>query len=409
MKHQQAVHFLRIAAIIGLLLLSACGNANQPKPVSVDVVRVGVLYPMSGDLANTGQDNQNGAVLAADEINAAGGIQSLGGAKLELVFGDTQGNPDIGAQETERLIQQENVVAVIGAYQSSVTKPATQAAERLETPFIVSMAISDLITERGFQYTFRVCPKAQFYGRDQVLFVKDLGNLAGHPVQRVALLYENTDFGTATSLAQKQAIQENGLEVVAEVSYTAEGATDLSNEVAQALAANPDAILEVTYLNDSILIAQALAAAGATIPLVDAAGGVVYPEYVEQLGATAEGSFTLVEYSKYAAGGEELNARFHERFGADITGNSAYAYQAVYVLADALERAASVDKKQLRAALAATDMPKGPHMILPAERIHFDADGQNEFATLFMAQIQDGELVPVWPAEFAASKVRLNP
>ncbi|MFZ5912325.1 MAG: ABC transporter substrate-binding protein [Chloroflexota bacterium] len=406
MKHQQVVHFLRMAAIIGLLLLTACGN--QPKPASVDVVRVGVLYPLSGDLASTGQDNQNGAVLAAEEINAAGGIQSLGGAKLELVFGDTQGNPDIGAQETERLIQEENVVAIIGAYQSSVTKPATQAAERLETPFIVNMAISDIITERGFQYTFRVCPKAQYYGRDQVLFLKDLTQLAGYPVQRVALLYENTDFGTATSLAQKAAIQENGLEVVAEVSYTAEGATDLSNEVAQVLAAEPDAILEVTYLNDSVLIARALAEAGATIPLVDAAGGVVYPEYVEQLGETAEGSFTLVEYSEYAAGGKELNARFHERFGADITGNSAYAYQAVYVLADALERAGSLDKAQLRAALAATDMPQGPQMILPAERIHFDADGQNEFATLFMAQIQDGELVPVWPAAFAASKVRLG-
>lgn len=408
MKHQQVIHFFHMAAVISLALLAACGTPGQSKP-SVEVVRVGVLYPLSGDLASTGQDNQNGVILAAEEINAAGGIQSLGGAKLELVFGDTQGNPDIGAQETERLIQQENVVAIIGAYQSSVTKPATQAAERLETPFIVNMAISDIITERGFQYTFRVCPKAQYYGRDQVLFVKDLANLAGYPVQRVALLYENTDFGTGTSLAQKAALQENGLEVVAEVSYTAEGATDLSNEVSQVLAANPDAILEVTYLNDSILIARALAEAGATIPLVDAAGGVVYPEYVEQLGDMAEGSFTLVEYSKYAAGGEELNTRFRERFGADITGNSAYAYQAVYVLADALERAGTLDKKQLRAALAATDMPKGPHMILPAERIRFDADGQNEFATLFMAQIQGGELVPVWPAEFAASKVRLNP
>lgn len=406
MKHQQVFNFLCAVSIVGLLMLTACGN--QEKPESVDIVRVGVLYPISGDLASTGQDNQNGVILAAEEINADGGIQSLGGARLELVFGDTQGNPDIGAQETERLIQEEDVAAIIGAYQSSVTKPATQAAERLQTPFIVSMAISDIITERGFQYTFRVCPKAQYYGRDQVLFLKDLSKLTGYPVKRVALLYENTDYGTTTSLAQKAAIQENGLEVVAEVSYTAEGATDLSNEVAQVLAADPDAILEVTYLNDSILIVQALAEAGAAIPLVDAAGGVVYPEYVEQLGEMAEGSFTLVEYSQYAAGGQELNTRFHDRFGADITGNSAYAYQAVYVLKDALERAGSLDKEKLRAALAATDMLKGPHMILPAERIRFNADGQNEFATLFMAQIQDGELLPVWPVDSAASQVRLG-
>jgi len=406
MKYQKVFNVLCVTTIVGLLILTACGNPGKPE--SVDVVRVGVLYPLNGDLASIGQDNLNGAVLATEEINAAGGIQSLGGATLELVFGDTQGNPDIGAQETERLIQEEHVVAVIGAYQSSVTKPATQAAERLETPFIINMAISDIITERGFQYTFRVCPKAQYYGRDQVLFLKDLSKLAGYPVERVALLYENTDFGTATSLAQKQAIQENGLEIVAEVSYTAEGVIDLSNEVAQVLAANPDAILEVTYLNDSILIAQALAEAGATIPLVDAAGGVVYPEYIEQLGATSEGAFTLIEYSKYAAGGQELNTRFHDRFGADITGNSAYAYQAVHVLKDALERTGSLDKEKLRDALAVTDMPQGPQMILPAERLRFDTDGQNEYATLFIAQIQNGELVPVWPAEFAASKVRLS-
>jgi len=408
MKLNHQIKTVLYFLVILVLLLSPTGCNGKNGAKAVTTVKVGVLFPLSGDLASIGQDNQNGAILAAEEINAAGGIKALGGATLELVFGDTQGDPDIGVQEVQRLIEEEKVVAIIGAYQSSVTKPATQEAERLETPFIVSMAIADVITERGFRYVFRVCPKAQFYGRDQVRFLSDLAELADYPVQRVALLHENTDFGTATALAQKQAVQETGTEIVAEVSYTAEGATDLSAEVAQVLAAQPDAILEVTYLNDSILIARALAAANAQLPLFDAAGGTVYPEYIQDLGPLAEGTFTLAEYTKYAAGGKEMNDRFRARFGADITGNSAYAYQAVLVLKDALERAGALDQEKLREALATTDLPRGPQMIMPAERLRFDADGQNEFATLFVVQIQDGELVPVWPAEFATAPVRMQ-
>ncbi len=399
-----ALFICLVTLVVLLPVLSGCGNDKK----KVETVKVGILFPLSGDMASGGEDNKNGAVLAAEEINAAGGITALNGAKLELIFGDTQGNPDIGAQEAERLIKEEGVVALIGAWQSSVTKPATQVAERLETPFIVSMAIADVITERGFRYTFRVCPKAQFYGRDQVRFLVDMANLANYPVQRVALLYENTDFGTSTALAQKKALQEYGLELVAEVSYVAEGATDLHSQVAQILAAQPDAILEVTYLNDSILIAQALADAGANLPVVDAAGGTVYTEYIQKLGPLAENTLTLSEYSKYAPGAKELNDRFRARFGADITGNSAHAYQAVLVLKDALERAGSTDKGKLRDALAATDLPRGPQMVLPAERLRFDANGQNEFAGLYVVQIQNGDWVPVWPAEFAVAQVRLN-
>jgi len=391
---------------VAVLLLTLFGCDNEHK--TPGTIKIGVLFPLSGEMADGGGDNKRGVELATEEINAAGGIAALGGAKLELIFGDTQGVPDIGVQEAERLIKEEGVVALVGTWQSSVAKPATQVAEQLETPFIVNMAIADIITERGFRYTFRVCPKARFYGRDQVRFLTDLDDLAGYPVRRVALLYENTDFGTSTALAQKKALQEYGLELVAEVSYVAEGVTDLSSEVAQILAADPDAILEVTYLNDSILIARALADAGAKLPVVDTAGGTVFPEYIEALGPLAEGTLTIAEYSKYAPGAKELSDRFRARFGVDITGNSAYAYQAMFVLKDALERAGAVDREKLREALATTDLPRGPQMILPAERLRFDADGQNEFASLYVVQIQDGDWVPVWPAEFAVAKVRLN-
>jgi branched-chain amino acid transport system substrate-binding protein len=389
-----------------LVIVAACGENEAKKPGRS--VKIGILFPLTGDLADKGRDSINAVTMAVEEINAAGGIVSLGGAKLELVVGDTRGNPDVGARETERLIREHPVVALIGTYQSSVTKVATQMAEGLETPFIVSISIADVITERGFQYTFRIQPKAQFYARDQARFLADLDKLVGYRVKRVALLHENTDFGTATAWAQKKALHDLGLKVVAESSYRAEGVTDLSSEVAQVLAARPDAILEVTYLNDSILIRKALAKAGAKMPLIDTAGGTVSPEYIQRLGPLAEGTLTSSEYSKYIPRGRDLNNRFRKRFGVDVTGDGAHSYQALYVLKDALERAGSTDKKKLRQALAATDMPRGPNMILPAARLRFDATGQNEYARLFIMQIQQGELVPVWPPEYATARIHLK-
>ncbi len=370
-------------------------------------VRIGGLYPLTGDLAKLGEENKQALQLAVDEINAAGGIKSMGGAKIEIVWGDTQGKPDTGISEVERLVQQEKVVTIIGAYQSGVTTPATQAAERLKTPFLVSMAVSDKITERGFKYTFRICPKASWYAKDQVTFLKDLKELTGLNVKRVALLHEDTDFGESTAVGQKQYLTEAGMEMVIEVKYPA-SAADLTTEVSKIKAANPDAVLTTTYLNDSILIAQAREALSLTkIPFVDAAGGTVDPEFVKRLGSTAEGWLTEIEYTKYAVGAKDLNDRFFKRFGVDITGNGAYAYQAGWVIADALERAGKADRDILRDALAKTNLPKGPNMVLPTDRIYFDEQGQNPNAPLYIVQVQKGELIPVWPKAFAASPVKI--
>lgn len=389
-----------------LMFIPACKDKEEkdtPKKI-----KVGLLYPMSGYMADKGRDSSDGTLLAVEEINAAGGIAALGGARIDPILGDTQGQPDIGMKEAERLINKEGVVAVIGTYQSSVTKMATQVAEQFETPFIVSISIADVITERGFKYTFRLQPKAVDYAREQVRFLSELGRLAGYPVKRVALLHENSDFGTTSALAQKKALRDFGMELAIEVSYEAQGAVDLSREVGLALQTSPDAILEVTYLSDSILIRRALASAGAELPLVDLAGGTVSPEYIERLGPLAEGTLTLTEFSKYIPGGKALNDRFRARFGVDITGDSAYAYQAIWVLKDALERAGSTDRKRLRSALASTKIYKGPHLMLPADRIQFDDQGQNVAARLFIAQIRGGVLVPVWPPEYATEKICLK-
>jgi len=397
-----------IAVFLLLLFWGAAACEGRRDSTPLKKVRIGALFPLSGGLADKGRDSANGVRLAVEEINARGGIASLGGVPLEIVFADTQGQPDTGVRETERLIRDEKVVAIIGTYQSSVTKPSTKVAERLETPFVVSISIADIITERGFRYTFRIQPKARFYARDQVRFLKDLAGLAHYSVRRVALLHENTDFGTSAAMAQKRELRKQGMEVVSDIAYRAEGVVNLENEVIQTLAARPDAVLTVTYLQDSILIRTEMAESGATVPMVDTAGGTVSSEYIRALGPLAEGTLTVAEYSKYAAGSKELNDRFRARFQADITGDSAHAYQAVLVIKDALERSGSLDRKRLRDALSGTEIPQGPQLVLPAEKLRFDKQGQNEFARLFVVQIQGGELVPVWPEDDAVTDVDIG-
>ena len=381
---------------------------KPPAAPAPTTVRIGGLWPLTGDLAKLGEETKQGMQLAVDEINAAGGIKPMGGAKIEIVWADTQGKPDTGISEVERLAQQEKVVAIIGAYQSGVTTPATQAAERLKVPFVVAMAVSDKITERGFKYTFRTCPKASWYAKDQVTFLKDLKDLAGLTIKKVALLHEDTDFGESTAAGQKKYLAEAGMEVVIEVKYPA-SAADLTTEVSKVKASNPDAVLTVTYLNDAILIAQAREALKmANIPFVDAAGGTVDPEFIKRLGPIAEGWLTEIEYTKYAAGAQDLNDRFHKRFGVDITGNGAYAYQTAYILAEAIGRAGKADRDAVRDALAKTDYTKDKgNLVLPTDRIYFDEQGQNPNAPLFIVQVQKGELIPVWPGKYAASKVQI--
>lgn len=380
---------------------------TQAPPAEVKTIKIGALYPLSGELAKLGEDVRNGLALAIEEINAAGGIKSLGGAKIELVFGDSQGKPDVGISEVERLIQQEGVVMIVGAYQSAVTLPASQAAERLETPFLVDIAISDKITERGLKWVFRVGPKADWYARDQVDFLKALKDLAGLEVKKVALLHENTDFGESSAEGQKKYLAQAGIEMILEVSYPS-NAADLTTEVSKVQAAKPDAVLTVTYLNDGVLIAQAREKLGMTaLPFIDTAGGTIDPEYIKRLGQTAEGMMSVVEFSKYAKGGAELNDRFRAKYGEDMTGNSVHSYQAGLVVADVLERAASTDKNALRETLAATRL-SGDQVVLPADQLEFGPDGQNKYAQLYIVQIQGGELMPVWPSTAATAQVKLG-
>jgi branched-chain amino acid transport system substrate-binding protein len=392
----------------GTTTTAAGGTTTTAGGATGETIKIGSLFPVTGDLAKLGQDCVNGLKLAIEEINAAGGVKSMGGAQLALVEADSQGKPDVGVAEVQRLATKDNVAAIVGTYQSGVGVPATAEAEKQQVPIVISMAVADAITDSGQKYTFRICPKSDFYAKYQILFVKDLKNLVGLDVKKVALLHEDTDYGTSMATGQKKYAKEAGIEVTTEVAYPA-SAADLTTQVSKVKATNPDLVLTTTYLNDSILIMQAKEKLGMKQLFFDAAGGTVEGDFIKRLGATAENILTEIEFSKYAKGSEVLNQKFKDKYGTDITGNSAYSYQAGYVIADALERAGTADRVALRDAFAATNMPPGPTMVLPTQGkpLQFGPDGQNLNAPLFVVQVQNGELTPVWPADLFQGKVNL--
>ncbi len=183
MRKKDLSRVITFVAIIAVLALAAafaisCGSSGSSSSSSSSsgtsggTIKIGTLYPVTGDLAKLGQECVNAVKLAVDEINAAGGIKSMGGAKIELVEADSQGKPDVGISEVQRLVSQNHVSAIIGTYQSSVAIPATQTADRLKTPILISMAVADEITEHGYKYVFRLCPKADWYAKSQLDFVQ---------------------------------------------------------------------------------------------------------------------------------------------------------------------------------------------------------------------------------------------
>lgn len=387
-------------AIAAALLISAADRSA----IAADDVKVGILLPLSGPVAPIGQNNRRGHALAIDEINAAGGIKSMGGAKLRMIDGDTQGNPKVGIQETEKLVTQ-GVAAILGAYQSNVTFPTTQIAERGKVPYIDPVAIADSITEgRNFKYTFKVAPKASWYARDQLKFIKWVGEKAGKPVKRVVLMYEDTLFGQSTSKGQDAAAKAMGITVVEKIAYPAE-TPDMTPTISRVKQINPDAILFVSYIADAVLITKTMKELGVNIPIMGTSAGHIDPAYIANLGALAENSFTVGEWNPdiKKGGAAALSKRFQAKFGVPMNGHAAETYMSTMVLANALERAGSADRVKLREALSKTNLC-GDKNILPYNCVKFDASGQSPEGQLVMLQVQKGQFVTVWPEEVAAAK-----
>lgn len=386
------------------LALSALVTVSFAVPASAQkAIKIGNVEPLSGPSASVGVQGKQAREMAVEEINAAGGIKSLGGAKLELVYADSKSDPTVGVSETERLINTEKVNIMTGCWNSAVTYPATQTAERYGVPFVVPVAVRDTITERGFKYVFRIAAKDSWWVRDQFRFLKDMQEETGQKMKTIAFVFENGDWGTGFAEKWRTLAKQDGYEIVLDEPYPST-ATDLTPVVTKLKSAKPDIVMLVSNAADAILLTNTMAEMKVTPKVVLASGGGhADPKFLENVGKNALYLFDEVEWNTDVnkPGAKETNAKFKAKYGYDLTGESVDAYAAMYVIADALERAASTDPKKVRDALAATKLTTGPAMIVSYDGVEFDENGQNKNAGIVIAQIAeiDGKLdrVTVWP------------
>ena len=222
-----------------------------------ETIKIASLHPLSGASAADGQQMDNGAKLAVEAINAAGGIKSLGGAKLELVSADSQGKPEVGQSEAQRLIQ-EGAVGIVGTYQSAVSANVATVAERNKVPFIIDISVADSILNQGYKFTFRVQPSATVIGEEGAQYLFDMSTAAGTPVKKVAFLHEQGPFGSGVRDAFTKRATELGFEVSPAISYDAASVADLTTAVTQVKASGADVLAVAGYYRDGVLVAKAV-------------------------------------------------------------------------------------------------------------------------------------------------------
>jgi len=366
-------------------------------------VKIGNIIPLSGPSASVGVQGRNAREMAVEEINNAGGIKSLGGAKLEMVYVDTKSDPTVGVTEAERLINSEKVHLLTGCWNSAVTYPATQVSERYGIPFIVPVSVRDTITERGFKYTFRIAAKDSWWTRDQFRFLKDMEEEFNVKIKTLAFVYENGDWGTGFAAGWKKLAKDYGYTVLLDEPYPS-AASDLSPVVMKMKKANADVVMLVSNAADAILLTNTMAELKVRPKAIIASGGGhADPKFLNNCKKNAEYIFDEVEWETDLGkpGVKEVNEKFKKRYGYNLAGESVDAYASMYVIADALERAGSLKPQDIRDALAKTKLDSGPAMIVSYDAIEFDKDGQNKNAGIVIVQIREingkMERVTVWP------------
>jgi branched-chain amino acid transport system substrate-binding protein len=404
MKKQSIKSIVMKIAVVGLLVLGIANPGLTVEPPKE--VKVGVIAPLTGPLADYGIKIQRGVTLAVERINRDGGIKSLNGAKIRLVFGDDEGKPDVSMSEAERLIKVEKVDALLGPYSSATAFPVTQVAEKNEIPIILPTTGKDEITERGFKYTFRLCAKSSEYSKTMVDFLGWLSEKTKIPIKTVALLYEDGAVGQSYFKPVKEKfLPKTSYKLLADLPYPTQ-TKDIRSTILRLKGVNPDVVLTISYVLDAILITRTMHELQFDCKAVITGGaGNIISAYYNGVGTLSDYLFAIDMYTLSLPSGEvkERVKEFEDRFKDPPDMLNLYWYTGTYILANAINDAGSVNKEKVRDALGKVHIKvgeKGNLLPFPAE---FDKSGQAP-ATILMIQWLKGKKEVVFPESLATMK-----
>jgi branched-chain amino acid transport system substrate-binding protein len=364
-------------------------------------VKIGLLQPVSGALAYSGQQGRLGASRAVDEINAAGGIKSMGGAKIEPVLGDAQSTPDGGNAEVEKM-NSAGVSAIVGGYASGICLATTQTAARYELPYVVDVGVLDSIVTRGLKNTFRFGPGFGVIAKAAIANLIAINDKAGKPAKTVMIVHEDSAFGAGLAKLLNAQLPSGGFQILETIPHPTP-TRDFNNVVLKIKAANPDIVIPANYYNEYVLLARTMQQQKVRPK------AAIY----SVLGGAASSYKFVKEFPEAAQYIMDCNHWFDPRNpkalalkkkveaqGQFFTYEVYLNYSCVLLLADALEHAKSADRAAITAALANSTfaghvMPYGPTKFV---------DGQNQGAAPANTQVINGDIQVILPEAFASAK-----
>ena len=363
-------------------------------------VKLGMLHPVPGALSYSGQQGRIGAMLAVEEINTAGGIKALGGAKIDAMLGDAQSTPDGGTAEVEKMNAAE-VACIVGGYSSSICLAVSQAAARYDLPYVVDVGVADSIVTRGLKNTFRFGPGFGVIAKTALDHLTAINNDAGKPAKTVMIVHEDSLFGSGLAKLLNAQLPPKGFEILETIAHPTP-TRDFNNVVLKIRAQNPDLVIPANYYNEYVLLARTMQEQR------------VRPKGIYSVLGGAASSYKFVkEFPDAAKYIMDCNHWFNpkspkalelkkkvEANGQFFTYEVYMNYNAILLVADAIERAASADRAKIISALETSTfsghvMPYGPTKFV---------NGQNEGAAPVNTQVLDNDIKVVLPAEFANAK-----
>lgn len=399
-----------------LCMLLAFGPGAGSVLAAEKIIKIGTIFPLTGPVATAGQRCQAAVQTAVEIINnkhpeikvpLAKQAGILKGYKIVLVHADSQGKPDVGKAEAERLLNQEGVWALIGSYNSSVSKPASFVAERMKRIFMCGASSSAALTQRDMNYFFRLAPTDKTESIEFVDVLKWMNKKNKAQIKTIGIVYENSEFGKHAAEEAKMAAAAGGFKVVADVPFSP-GATNLNSEVQTLKKSNPDALFGAVLGADYSLLVRTMKQM-AWLPniAINYCSGYQDPVITKQLGPDANFFMGSTAYSPQFASLMPAVAAVEKIFktktgGVPFDGDSIQEAVAMLVLAQAIEKAGSLDPEKVAKTLYANtwDSP-----LSLGGKVAFVKGGQNIKAQSIVTQLQGGQYKRIYPEEMADTKI----
>jgi branched-chain amino acid transport system substrate-binding protein len=384
-----------VAVITVVLGFPPFSGAQAPE------IKIASIQPVTGVIADIGIAMRRGNQMGVDDINARGGIRSMGGAKLKLLLADTEAKEEVARSEAERVIK-EGAVCLIGPFLSGNAMTIATLCEQRQVPFVMDVAAAANITQKGFKYTFRVFPTSSNFAGNELFFLETMMKDKG--INRLKAVVTNTGdlFGRDQGATFIKFFKDKKfpIDILAHIEYPL-GIQDLSAEVSKIKALKPDLLIPITRPGDAKLMIRELYKQRVELQAIIGSGpGLYEPEFIRDMKALSEYVMDNVPwYNPRGKMYQEANAKFSKLFpGKYIDTNSGYAYLGVLVVADALERAKSAKPEDIKEAMKKTYFKQD---LMVGGAVTFNELGDNVNADTAMVQVLGGAVKVVLPKKVA--------